>query len=211
MRPLPAALGLVVLAIVWTAPAILTLHGFTVHMSLHVAAVAVAAPLLAIGFQPALHSIRPLGFLLAAPIGASVLELVVIWSWHAPALHHLARASGTAFAVEQLSFLMSGMLVWAAALGGKAAQDTGRNALAGAVALLMTSMHMTLLGALIGLSTRPLYAHHGGPALFGLSPLEDQHVGAIVMLAVGGASYLAGGVALMARVLAPGARMERMP
>jgi putative membrane protein len=54
-------------------------------------------------------------------------------------------------------------------------------------------MHMTLLGALFALPPRPLYAHAGS--------LADQHLGGVIMLLVGGASYLAGGLWLTARVL----------
>ena len=53
-------------------------------------------------------------------------------------------------------------------------------------------MHMTLLGALIGLGPRPLFLHAGGA--HGLSPLEDQHLGGAIMLVGGGVSYLAGGL-----------------
>jgi putative membrane protein len=70
------------------------------------------------------------------------------------------------------------------------------------VALLLTTMHMTLLGALIALAPRALYDTHGF-ALQGLAltPLEDQQMAGVVMLALGGVSYLAGGVWLLARLL----------
>jgi putative membrane protein len=61
-------------------------------------------------------------------------------------------------------------------------------------------MHMTLLGALIALSPRPLYAH-GRPLGAGDAYLAEQHLGGALMLAVGGLSYLAGGVSLSATLL----------
>ena len=62
--------------------------------------------------------------------------------------------------------------------------------------MLLTSMHMTLLGALLALPPRPLYAHH---MLHGkLSPLEDQHLGGAIMLVIGGCVYLAGGLLVAA-------------
>ena len=64
----------------------------------------------------------------------------------------------------------------------------------------MTSMHMTLLGVLLALAGRPLYAH-GGATPFGLSALQDQHVGGVVMLTVGGFAYLAGALWLLASLL----------
>jgi putative membrane protein len=57
----------------------------------------------------------------------------------------------------------------------------------------ITSMHMTLLGALIALSPRTLFAHQNAEAL------SDQHLGGALMLLLGGASYLTGGLALSVR------------
>ena len=118
----------------------------------------------------------------------------------------------TAFGVaglvaEQGMFLFSGLFVWLSAFGGGGAR--GSRAGAGVTGLLLTSMHMTLLGALLALAPRPLYAHTHG--LFGLTPLEDQHLGGAIMLLVGGISYLLGGLWLTAgllrgRVLAAGRR-----
>ena len=61
---------------------------------------------------------------------------------------------------------------------------------------------MTLLGALFALAPRPLFQHAPDPAS-PLSPLADQHLGGAIMLLVGGASYLAGGLWLTAGVLRP--------
>ena len=67
------------------------------------------------------------------------------------------------------------------------------------IGLLLTSMHMTLLGALLALTPRPLYAHAEG--VFGLTSIDDQHLGGAIMLAVGGVSNLAGGLWLMAGLM----------
>jgi putative membrane protein len=94
---------------------------------------------------------------------------------------------------EQSTFLLSGLLMWMSALGVEAGRG-GLRAGAGVVALLLTSMHMTLLGALLGLAPRPLYAHGG-------AMLDEQHLGGAIMLGVGGVSYLAGGLWLSMRLL----------
>jgi putative membrane protein len=191
------ALGLLVLLASWLLPFGELLGGaFSAHMTMHMGVVAVAAPLLAIGLAGgALDPVRwrPALF---PPIPVSLVELGVVWTWHAPALHRAARHSAGLLALEQGSFLISGALVWLAALGGGAAQRAQRRG-AGIVALLLTSMHMTLLGALLALPTRALYAHpgHAGHAL------EDQHLGGAIMLLVGGIAYLAGGLWLSAELL----------
>ncbi|WP_205627028.1 cytochrome c oxidase assembly protein [Sandaracinus amylolyticus] len=193
-------LGLVVLAAVWLVPLADVLPGpFLAHMTMHMGVVAVAAPLLALGvagtrFDPVRRAPRWL-----APIPASFGELVVVWGWHAPALHQVARETALGFALEQGSFLATGVWLWASALCGDEHRAASRRAV-GVVALLLTSMHMTLLGALIALAPRPLYAHACHRAS-SLTPLEDQQIGGAIMLAVGAASYLAGGVALSARLV----------
>jgi putative membrane protein len=185
------ALGALALAAAWFAP---LPHTFWAHMTAHMVVVAVAAPLLAAGvaggpLDPVRRAPRVFD-----PIPASIVELVVVWAWHAPVLHHAARHSTAWFVAEQASFLASGLLLWLAAFGGGARPGGARRA-AGVVGLLLTSMHMTLLGALLALAPRPLFEHGAGGAL---SPLDDQHLGGAIMLVVGGAAYLAGGLWLMA-------------
>jgi putative membrane protein len=167
-------------------------------MAMHMGVVAVAAPLLALGLAGGrLDPVRSAPGLFA-PIPASVLEFVVVWVWHTPALHHAAQQSTAALVVEQGTFLLAGLLLWLSACGGAARRRHNRRA-SGVVGLLLTAMHMTLLGALLALTPRPLYAHVDGSS--GLTPLADHHLGGAIMLLVGGVSYLLGGLWLMVELL----------
>lgn len=202
LRAAAAAVGLAALACVWLTPLPATLPGpFSAHMATHTTVVALAAPLLAYALAGgALDPLRRLPApLLAVP--ASLVELLVVWGWHAPALHHLAHRGGIAFAAEQATFLASALGVWLCACAADGARprsaarsryEAGSSRGAGVVALLLTSMHMTLLGALLALAPRPLY-HDAAPAM-----LADQQLGGALMIAVGGAVYLFGGLALAA-------------
>lgn len=189
-------LGLVLLGALWLGPLpALTRHSFAAHMTLHMGVVAVAAPLLALGiagtrYDPVRH--WP-GYFPAVPL--SIAELIVVWGWHAPALHHAARHVAWGMVVEQACFFIAGLLVWLASVSGRE-----ERAGAGVAALLLTSMHMTLLGALLALTPRALYSHAGHEGA-PLTALEDQHLGGAVMLTVGGIAYLAGGLALTARLV----------
>lgn len=208
MRRALLILGLGTLAGAWIGPLPQLAHrAFFAHMTMHMAVVAVAAPLLALGvagerFDP----VRKVPWLFV-PIPASILELVVVWAWHAPALHHAARHATGALVAEQGMFLFTGMLVWLSAFGGDARRGGNRSA-AGVVALLLTSMHMTLLGALLALTPRPLYVHAAG--FSALTAEEDQHLGGAIMLLVGGLSYLLGGIWLTVGLLkGPALKPER--
>lgn len=199
-RRLLTTVGLGVLACAWLGP-LPRLAGttFAAHMAMHVSVVALAAPLIALGVAGSdLDPVRrwPRWF---APLPASVIELIVIWAWHAPALHHLSRHDGRMMSLEQVLFLLSSLLVWLSAMGGPQGTRDER-AVAGIGGLLMTSMHMTLLGTLLTLSLRPLYPHGDSNAL-GWNALDDQHLGGLLMLLGAGSSYLIGALWLLAGVL----------
>jgi putative membrane protein len=168
-------------------------------MTMHMAVVAVAAPLITLGLAGGKFDPVPRAPLLFSAIPASVVELVVVWSWHTPALHHAARHVTWLTVLEQGMFLTSGLLVWLSAFGGQP-QERAKRGGSGVMALLLTSMHMTLLGALLALPPRPLYTHpHHTPG--GLDALDDQHLGGAIMLLVGGVVYLAGGLWLTWQLL----------
>lgn len=200
MRPFPCALGIITLTLAWAGLLLhrSAQHAFYAHMTVHMSVVAIAAPLLAFGiaggrWDPVRRAPR-----LFSPLLASVMELAVVWLWHMPALHAAARHNGGALVAEQATFLLSGFLLWMSVVGGDCRVRASRSG-AGIVALLLTAMHMTLLGALLALSPRPLYVQlHGA---LDLPPLEDQHLGGAIMLIVGGISYAAGGLILAERLL----------
>ena len=196
-RPLSLMLGLATLAAVWLGPLpAMADQLFVGHMVMHVMVVAVAAPLLAIGMAGGRMDVSSRIPVLFSPILASVVELFVVWAWHVPALHHIARTSMAAQVLEQASYLAVGLLVWLAAFGSV----RHRRPLAGIAGLLLTSMHMTLLGVLLAMSGKVLFEHTGS-ALAGLSPLEDQQLGGVIMLIFGGTAYLLGGLCLLAGLL----------
>lgn len=199
MKALALIAGLAVLAVVWGGPLpSLAAHSFTAHMTMHMSVVALAAPLIALGIAgTALDGTARLPWLFA-PLLAAMFEFAVVWGWHMPALHGAARAGGLVLVAEQGSFLAVGLLLWLSCFG-RASGGTLAGALIGTIGLLVTSMHMTLLGALIAFAGRPLYGHaHGGDPS---SAVADQQMGGVIMLLAGGLVYLAGGLTLMARVV----------
>lgn len=204
MRGLALASGLLVLALVWGGPLLGEWRqSFASHMVAHMGVVAVAAPLIALGL-PARWRVgasMPAGL----PVVASLLEWAVVWGWHAPALRAAAQSSTVAVVVEQASFLAAGLFLWVTSTAHaerRSRAERRAHAAAGAAALLVTSMHMTLLGALLSLSQRPLFGA-GQVTCFGtvLNGSDDQQLGGVIMLAVGAVVYLAGGVSLVARLL----------
>jgi putative membrane protein len=204
MKRVCLATGLLLLLIFWgVLLPFADRASFTIHMIAHMGIVAGAAPLIAIGLSGtrADFSARWVWF---TPVVASVVELLAVWAWHIPALRLGSESSSVIAAVEQVTFLAAGLALWLSCLGGLQEGRDGRR-LAGAFGLLFTSMHMTLLGALLALSPRALYGV-GDVTCFGFtfSPLVDQQAGGVIMLLVGAAVYLAGGVSLLATTLNSG-------
>ncbi|WAJ30226.1 cytochrome c oxidase assembly protein [Antarcticirhabdus aurantiaca] len=206
-RGWPALAALAILACLWLGPLPERARGsFAAHMVMHMGVVAVAAPLLAVGLSRLVpRSVAALPP--TAALFAAALEFLIVWGWHAPALHDAARQQAPIFLAEQASFLLAGLLVWVAAVGPAASDEPGEAAragarLAGTGGLLLTSMHMTLLGGLLLFAPRPLYAcaELCSPAA-GLTPLEDQQLGGVLMLTIGGSAYLLGGVVLLGSIL----------
>jgi putative membrane protein len=190
-RPRLFLLGLALLSAAWLAPQ----HTFSAHMTAHMAVVAFAAPLLALGISGGAWDLLkrwPGG---GSPLVASLIEFAVVWLWHMPLLHEAARRNTFVLFAEQASFLASGIALWITIFGGGAGRSAERGAL-GIVALLLTLMHMTLLGALLALSPRPLYAGHHG-----VDALRDQELGGVIMIAAGAVSYIAGALWLASGLL----------
>lgn len=198
MRRAAFLAGLGLLAFIWFGPLLGEWReSFSAHMFAHMGVVAIAAPLIASGLP---ERLRPSSSMpVALPVLASLLELIVVWSWHAPAMRAAAETSVAVTVAEQVSFLLAGVLLWTTSF---AAPHERRHAATGALALLMTSIHMTLLGALLALSPRPLYGL-GDVTCFGvaLSEGQDQQLGGVVMLLVGAVVYLLGGLLLVGRLL----------
>lgn len=200
VRRLSLACGLAVLCVVWVGPLLSDWRSsFAAGMVAHMAVVAIASPLIAIGL-PRRWRFGP-GMPAALPVLASLFELLAVWGWHAPSLRAVAEASVAGTVAEQATFLVAGVVLWSTSF---AAPDKRIHAATGAGALLLTSIHMTLLGALLALSPRALYGA-GDVTCFGLviDSAQDQQLGGVIMLAVGALVYMAGGLSLVWRLLDP--------
>lgn len=200
MKKVPLTAGVLALFLALTLLVVSWESGsLTAHMIVHMTTVAIAAPLLAVAISGTrLDPVIQTSF---GPVLASVAELLVIWLWHVPALRRLAGMESGAMLVEQASFLLAGILLWAACFRPR---REGVQRLAGIVGLLFTSIHMTLLGVLLTLAPRPLYGDGDVTCLgFTLSREVDQQLGGVVMLMVGATAYLLGAGILLADILKP--------
>jgi putative membrane protein len=186
-------------------------RSFAVHMGQHELLMIVAAPLLAAArtyeaWSWALrrHGVRVLAAVaagwrwLAAPARAWWIHAAALWVWHVPALFLAALGNESIHALQHASFFLSALLFWWAVLGSRRRNHQGT-----ALALLVTTMlQMNALGLLLTFAPEPWYATDDPPP-WGLTALEDQQVGALIMWMFGGMIYAAAALAVVFRWLAP--------
>jgi putative membrane protein len=197
-RATVAPLGLVAAALGWLAAMIVASSigdagGFSWHMVVHLLNVTAIASALAVRLRPSRS--------MPAPIVAAFVEFVVVWAWHTPIAYAAARTNLAAYLIEQASFVAAAYLLWAVVVDAAAQRDRGRMAQS-VIALLLTSMHMTLLGAALALAAASPYpeALCGGTTT-GLTPLADVRAGGALMLGVAAAVYLVAALGLARRLL----------
>jgi cytochrome c oxidase assembly factor CtaG len=130
-------------------------------------------------------------------LGAWLLHALALWLWHLPPLFQAALHHPLLHILQHVCFFGSALGYWWSVLG-RAHRPKGS-----AMASLFTTMlHTSVLGALLTFAPSPWYASAGMRA-FGLSALEDQQLGGLIMWVPGGLAYLIAGLGLLARWLAP--------
>ena len=179
---------------------------FAAHMAQHEIIMLAAAPLLVLG-KPAVALVRglPAGWVRpAAPIArlpgrveaagpavAFAVHAAVLWVWHAPPLFRAALTSGVVHAVQHLTFALAAAVFWWSLVRGSPG--------AAVLSLFGTALHTGILGALLTFSRTVWYPEYlATTAPWGLTPLEDQQVGGLVMWVPACSVYIVAGLVLFA-------------
>lgn len=210
------ALGWVALVIALVSP----VHAwgqvlFSAHMTQHEILMLVAAPLLVIGrpliaflwalplnWSRQLGNVAKIGWLnrawrtLTIPLVAWLVHAIALWIWHVPALFEAVLRYESVHTAQHLSFLISALLFWWALIHGpQGALGYG----AAVLYLFTTSIHSGVLGALLTFARSVWYPSYIGLTnSWGLTPLEDQQLGGLIMWIPAGLVYIIAGLALFA-------------
>jgi putative membrane protein len=187
---------------------------FSAHMTQHEVLMLVAAPLLVlarplvpflwalpVGWRQSVGSLvkrrgwQSIWRALTNPLVAWAIHAVALWVWHVPALFQATLRSDLVHTLQHLSFLGSALLFWWALI-------QGRQGLMGYGAAVLyvftTSAHSGALGAMITFAHKVWYPAYGGTTLsWGLTPLEDQQLGGLIMWVPAATVYIIAGLALM--------------
>ncbi|MCW2241094.1 cytochrome c oxidase assembly protein [Azospirillum canadense] len=169
---------------------------FSARVAQHLLMIQLAAPLLVLAWPGA-----P-GRAVKHPEVAWILHGVAIWTWHLPGPYMAALADSTVLWAMHLSMLATAVVAWRTLLCSEGAAS-GRPAFAA----FGTSMHLVLLSFLLVFARGTLFPYHLTTTQpWGLSPLEDQQLGGLIMWLPGGLAYLAAALWAMARWLSASGR-----
>ena len=185
---------------------------FAAHMAQHELLMTIAAPLLVLGrpLVPALFALPP-----GARRGASawtqspafrtawsrltrlgtawLLHAIAIWGWHLPRLYEATLQNDLVHTLQHLSFIGTALLFWWTVLHPA---WSGRGL--AMLSLFTTMLHTGALGAILTVSSAVWYPAYAGTTRgWGLTPLEDQQLGGLIMWIPGGAAYLIAALALL--------------
>jgi cytochrome c oxidase assembly factor CtaG len=187
---------------------------FSAHMVQHELLMLVAAPLLVLArpLVPMLWAL-PIGArkkigawskrpsfakgwsLITKPVVAWILQAAAIWVWHIPALFDMTLRNDWVHAAQHVSFLGTSMLFWWSMLYSWGPASYGRSFLA----VFTTAIHTSLLGVLMTFAREPWYSAYAATTkAWGLTPLEDQQIGGLIMWIPAGIVYVGAGLALFA-------------
>ncbi len=188
---------------------------FSAHMTQHELLMLVAAPLIVLGRPlivflwalPGDQSLR-LGTVarsgwfrriwraISNPLTAWAVHAVALWVWHLPLLFQATLRSDLVHTLQHTCFFGSALLFWWALLQ---APRTSLSYGAGTLYMFTTSIHSGLLGALITFAGTVLYPDYSlTTSWWGLTPLEDQQLGGLIMWVPAGLVYIVAGLALCA-------------
>jgi len=180
---------------------------FSAHMTQHEILMLISAPLIVLG-RPLIAAMWALprewrlkagsaartdaiggtwAFLTGATV-AFIVHGVALWIWHIPALFQATIESDVVHTLQHASFFGSALLFWWAIIYGKRGIASYG---AGILYLFITSIHSGILGAFLTFTRHvwyPIYAPT--TAEWGMTPIEDQQLGGLIMWVPAGLVYI---------------------
>ena len=186
------------------------------HMVQHLLLLLVAAPLLALsapssailrGSPLAVRRAsgrwrRRLGLthgnlaVLRHPAAVWLLQVGVLWFWHAAAPYDAALDNQFLHLLEHASFLVTAVLFWHVVIGVRGAARVSGGL--GVLLVFAMAMQSVFLSVLLTFARTPWYSGYAATtAPWGLDPLADQQLAGVIMWIPAGGIYLAAALVLL--------------
>lgn len=192
---------------------------FSAHMTQHEILMLVSAPLIVLGRPQiaAAWSLPPrwrqrIGLVInddtfsrswhfvSGSFVAFLIHAAALWIWHIPALFDTTLENAWVHALQHASFFGTALLFWWAIVNSSL---DWRSSFVGVLFLFLTSLHSGILGAFLTFTREIWYpVYSTTTSAYGLSPLEDQQAGGLIMWVPAGLVYIGAGLVMFARLLA---------
>lgn len=232
-RPVAYLAGLLLLGLALMSPIdVLASQLFTMHMVQHVLLVMVIPPLLLLA-NPLPYVMwglpgkarRPVGQTLArqsrfrralevvSKPGWVWLYFVIIYlGWHDPNAYNLALQSALVHDLEHVTFFLVSILFWWHVLGVAPHIHRKMSPLARAGYVLLAVPPNMLAGIAIAFAGQVVYTYYElMPRILGLSVLDDQRIGGVIMWVPGSMMYMLAALLLVSRWLQQEERKPPLP
>jgi len=166
---------------------------FSAHMVQHLILSLVFPPLFLYGLPAWVVRpfLRPAGLLplwrwVTRPAPAAAIFTVPIVFWHLPRFYDIAMRHHGWHIVQHLIFLATAVVMWWPVLA-PVPELPRASYPAQLLYLFLLGIPMSIVGAFITLAAAPLYPFYAAvPRLFGLSVMDDQQMGGLIMWVPGG-------------------------
>jgi putative membrane protein len=191
---------------------------FSAHMTQHEILMLISAPLIVLG-RPQIAAVWALPrsrrsivasvtnadqFVVAwrfisGSFVAFLIHAAALWIWHIPALFDATLESDWVHALQHASFFGTALLFWWAIVNSSL---DWKSSFVGVLFLFLTSLHSGILGAFLTFTHQiwyPVYLNSTGA--YGLTPLEDQQLGGLIMWVPASLIYIGAGLTMFARLL----------
>lgn len=147
--------------------------------------------------------LRAFGRWIVNPVVAWIAMNLTFLVWHIPSAYDFALRNEGWHAVEHLCFLVTAILFWWCILRPWPTPPNGAN-WGILIYLIAADIVNTLLSAFLAFCNRPVYSYYTDRANpFGVSPLEDQVLGAAIMWVIGSLAFLTPAVVITVHLLRP--------
>ena len=171
---------------------------FSAHMVQHLLLAFVVAPLLVMAtpgwmIRPALSwkLVGPIARWVTQPIRCFAIFNIVIAAWHLPPMYNLAMRYHPVHIAQHLMFLVAAVLMWWPILSPLAELPRLSYPLQ-MLYLFLMSIPMSIISVYIAYATSVLYpAYASAPRIWGISPMDDQMIGGLIMWIPGGLFFFA--------------------
>jgi putative membrane protein len=169
-----SCLGWLLLSLVLISPLCnLSVALFSARVTQHMAIALIAAPMIAKGFISTRTSVPWRASNIFA-WGTTFAFTAVFWIWHSPAFYDETLRSNVTYWLMHATTGVAALALWIAVFSSSAPVAF--------LILFVTGVQMSLLGALLTFAAAPLFSvHEFTTAAWGLTWLEDQQLGGLLM------------------------------